>query len=588
VSVAPWIVGSAPSTRFPVWTRANIGEVFPDPVGPLSFQLMMWEGAELGWRDAWEKIGAFDHAEFNPNDFEVLGIFGGYGYLNASVWRVFGERTPGLSAAMIDGLFFGNQPGIPPYVEAPGDVSEAHTAKIGETLGWVLSTERLDEVYSDKAYVDSLQTARPDFASMSNEALWSYARETMFNGDGVHSFRYFFKQHLWITMLSSVPPGALEQICAAVGRPGDVLKLQAGLGDVESAAPSYAMWNLSRMIRKSATLTKAFDGGIDGALSAIGDAANGGDADAKAYLSAWKDFIAEFGARGPNEWEMRIDTWETKPTLALAAIERIRMSPDDANPTPHNTERGVERERIRDEIAAMLAGDPATQGMFLAACRAAVLFNQGRERTKTNTIRYIHEGARLPLMELGRRMVAAGHLIDANDFGLIQLTEFDAFLADPGSFKSKVVERRAQFETYLHLQEPFVFGGVQPDVSTWVQKGANAVSLAAVGDVLTGVPGCTGIVKGRARVVLNALDPTALEPGDILVAPHTDPSWTPLFVPAGGVVVNVGAPQSHAMIVSRELGIPCVPGITDATRRIPNGAMIEVNGEAGTVTILSL
>jgi pyruvate,water dikinase len=95
-------------------------------------------------------------------------------------------------------------------------------------------------------------------------------------------------------------------------------------------------------------------------------------------------------------------------------------------------------------------------------------------------------------------------------------------------------------------------------------------------------------VTGVARVVLDPIDPTALEPGDILVAPITDPSWTPLFVSAGGVVVDVGAAQSHAMIVSRELGIPCVPSVTSATRRIPNGATVTVNGDAGTVTIVSL
>jgi rifampicin phosphotransferase len=95
-------------------------------------------------------------------------------------------------------------------------------------------------------------------------------------------------------------------------------------------------------------------------------------------------------------------------------------------------------------------------------------------------------------------------------------------------------------------------------------------------------------VRGIARVVVDPLDPSDFEPGEILIAPLTDPSWTPLFVPASGVVVNVGAPQSHAVIVSRELGIPCVPSVTDATRRIPNGTLIELDGDAGTVTVLDV
>lgn len=72
----------------------------------------------------------------------------------------------------------------------------------------------------------------------------------------------------------------------------------------------------------------------------------------------------------------------------------------------------------------------------------------------------------------------------------------------------------------------------------------------------------------------------------MLVAPITDPAWTPLFLPSAAVVVDVGALMSHAVIVSRELGIPCVVSVDGATRRIPDGALVEVDGTAGTVTVL--
>ena len=81
-------------------------------------------------------------------------------------------------------------------------------------------------------------------------------------------------------------------------------------------------------------------------------------------------------------------------------------------------------------------------------------------------------------------------------------------------------------------------------------------------------------------------DPGALRPGDILVAPNTDPSWTPLFLAVSAVVVDVGAMNSHAVIISRELGIPCAVGVSDASGRIIDGQMIEVDGGAGTVRIL--
>ena len=111
-------------------------------------------------------------------------------------------------------------------------------------------------------------------------------------------------------------------------------------------------------------------------------------------------------------------------------------------------------------------------------------------------------------------------------------------------------------------------------------------SPLGVGDVLVGTPGSPGTGTGRARVLLSSRDPGALEPGDVLVAPGTDPSWTPLFVPAAAVVVDVGAMLSHAVIVSRELGLPCVVSVTGATRTIADGALVEVDGAAGTVTIL--
>ena len=109
-----------------------------------------------------------------------------------------------------------------------------------------------------------------------------------------------------------------------------------------------------------------------------------------------------------------------------------------------------------------------------------------------------------------------------------------------------------------------------------------------MGDEIAGVSGSPGTVRGTARVVLDPGDPRGLEPGDILVAPHTDPSWTPLFMTAGGVVVNVGGQISHAVIVSRELGLPCVVSATDATTRITDGATIEVNGDTGAVTVIEL
>jgi len=574
----PWVVASNPSQRYPLWTRANVGEVFPDPVAPLTFTLLMEVETEGAWRDALVKMGAFTHDEFAPGEMETLGVFGGYCYLNASVTRILGERGPGLTAQAMDDLFFGAQPGIPPYEVAPGDQNEARTADIGATFQWVLSTDFLEIPAVGQQDVDAIRAARPNLESMSNEQLWQHARDMMLT-----NFRRFFGDHIYITFLSTVPVGALAQITAAVGRPEDAMRLISGVGDVESAAPSTLMWKLGRMVANDAELTAAFEAGMGGLMERL----RAGGASSQGFLKDFEEFIRRYGARGPNEWEIRNHTWETRPALALAAIDRMRLAANEADPGLRNKHMVEERERAFREISEMLAGDPATQGMFQAATKAAALFQAGRERTKTNCIKMGHE-ARMAMHLLGKRMVEAGKADEVGDFGLLMADEVDDWLKDSAKFRADIRERRELMAQYAGLEEPFVFWGTQPEPSTWPGRGESAVEPVSEGDVLQGFPGCPGEVTGKARVVLDPIDPSALEPGDILVAPITDPSWTPLFVSAGGVVVDVGAAQSHAMIVSRELGIPCVPSVTNGTRRIPHGATILVNGNAGTVTILKL
>lgn len=574
----PWVVGSRPSKRYPLWTRANVGEVFPDPVAPLSFSLVMEKDTELAWRDALVRMGAFTYDEFDPDNMETVGVFGGYCYLNAQVTRILGERAPGLSAQAMDDLFYGAQPGIPPYEPSPGDQNEARTADLAKTFEWAMSVQELERPALDAKRIAGLRAARPELENLSNEALWAYAR-----GIALANHRRLFGEHIFTTFVSTVPVGAVTQICAAVGRPADALRVIQGVGDVASAAPSLAMWEMGRMIASDRELTAAFDAGVEGVLERVRGLGEAG----RRFLAAFDAFLYEFGCRGPNEWESRCHTWETKPELALAAIDRMRLAPDSAAPAAKNAQLAAERERVTQEVAAMLAGDPQTQGLFLAAAKAARVFQAGRERTKTNNIRMIHE-MRMAMHTVGRRMVAGGHLEEEGDYAFLLAQEVDDWLEHPAKYADTIAERKALYHVYNALQEPFVFWGEIPDPATWPKKADVAFEPAKPGDVLQGYQGCAGKATGRARVVLDPLDPRGLEPGDILVAPITDPSWTPLFVPAAAVVVDVGAAQSHAMIVSRELGIPCVPSVTNATKRIPDGATIAVDGDAGTVTVLAL
>lgn len=540
------------SARFPIYTRANVGEVFPDPVTPLTATTGLWL-AELGWRDAWQRMRVFDADEMPDGEFCQIGVVGGYCYLNVSLARVFGERAPGLSWQDIDAQFFGTQPGVPPYQEMPGDVRPDLTEKIGEVFAWALAQTSLDdltELTEDREETVQLRAARPDHTAMTDAELWARYEELL----PVH--RRLFGHHLFVTYLATVPLGIITAVATAVGRPDLVLPIIAGIGDVDSAAPSHAMWAMSRLTPDSAEMSAA--------------------------LTA---FVEEFGSRGPNEWETRSPTWETMPELALAAIERMRQAPDSMAPGTQNALRARQREEAAATLLAMVESDPATHGQLAAAIASSKAWLPGRERTKTNNIRLIHE-IRMPMRELGRRMVERGVFDEIEDFGFLLGSEMEAFLAEPHAYRDEIRRRRADYLHLYDVEPPFVFVGEPPPLDEWVRRGSVAVERLTSGDTLAGVPGCSGVAEGRARVILDSHDPTALEPGDILVAPITDPSWTPLFVPAAGVVVDVGAPLSHAIIVSRELGIPCVVSATGATRAIPDGAIVRVDGNTGVVTVL--
>jgi pyruvate,water dikinase len=548
-----YVTDTALSARFPIYTRANVGEVFPDPVTPLTSDTALWL-AELGWRDAWARMGAFELDEFPDDQFCQLGVLGGYCYLNASLVRLFGERAPGLSWRAMDEQFFGVQHGIPDYEEHPGDRRPDLTTKLGETFSWVFGQTTLTDLArltDHRTLTIELRARRPDLTSMSERQLWERFQHLL----PVH--QELFAEHIFTSYMASVPAGVISTIANAVGRPDLVLTVLAGIGEVDSAAPSHAMWALSRIDQRS-------DEFVDGLAR----------------------FLFDFGSRGPNEWEARSPTWETRPALAIAAIDRMRAAPDSAAPAGQFEVRALQRQEATAELLDLVKGDADAHASLQAAIGCSTAWLPGRERTKTNCIRLIHE-MRMSMREIGRRMVERGVFDEIEDFGFVRAAEIDVLLeGDASTLTPLIRERRAQYQALQAKVPPFVFVGSAEGPDTWPLRGATTVDHLAAGDELRGLPGCPGVAEGYARVILDPNDAFALDPGDVLVAPITDPSWTPLFVPAAAVVVDVGAALSHAIIVSRELGIPCVVSATDATRRIPDGAWIRVDGGAGVVTVL--
>lgn len=577
-------VGTDASDRFPIYTRGNAGEVYPLVYRPLSFSIAQ-QSSERAMRRACLRSGLIrpEEVEGVPLSTAVVsGVFGGYAYLNLSIQRLMSARVPGGSATDADASFLGV--GDPPdHVPLKGE-RNVRASLAGLRYVWRLTgTKDLPDLDRDeldiRRYLESLSAP----ATATDADLLSATTDEL-----VERFSGWFETHIVVSFGAGAMMSLLTQLCEQFVDDASVAtRLMSGLGDVDSVAPSHAMWSLGRSIAASASLSLVFDDGIPGVWDRLQDAAqdeaaNGVEGgEATTFVNAFRSFLAEFGSRGPNEWDTAFDTWETDPELALALIDRMRLTDPSHAPGAQHERLLAERIELEAEVVSKLAGPK--RRIFLRVLRSARLYMRGREQAKTTLVKAIH-GARLRAQELDRRMTARSGG-QRGDLWYLVDEELDAYVADPASFAEVIGERRELHDRLAERIPPFYFEGEISPIEEWELRSTEREKMVA-GDSIVGLPGCAGVARGRARIVTDPADPRGLEPGDVLVAPLTDPSWTPLFVPAEAVVVDVGAPMSHAVIVSRELGIPCAISVLDATRRIPDGALIEVDGATGTVTVI--
>lgn len=569
-----WITDSQRWERLPYYTRANAGEVLPDPCSPLGWSLVFEQGLLKGWLRGFVEFGVYADRELPDDPPPVAGLFGGYFYLNLSHMRLLGLRM-GMTVEQFDAALLGSHPDAPPYEPHPDDQNEACSAKTAQTIGEILQRTEFPEIDEDSARVRGLRRARPDLGALSDAELVTHARSFLGELDNA------FARHDYSSLASTVGQAMLTQLCAEVGRPELLLDLISGLGDVESASPSSGLWQLSRLANGSPGLRGLFDQGAPAVAAALRDASGG---ELPRFRSAFEDFLATYGMRGPNEWDIRARSWDADPLQALAHVDTLRHSPDDGSPQVRAERLSARRKQVADELRQALAGDDDKQMTLELALRSSRDTIPLREQTKANATVVINE-VRLALRELGRRGVDAGRLSEPEDVMMLHSDELDRYVADPGSFSATIQERLVGYRSLFELEPPFIIAKDLPPLSEWRRRSQARPASAEHGAVLRGVGGSAGSYTGRARVVHDLADAVALEPGEVMVAPLTDAAWTPLFLVAGAVVVDMGALNSHAVVVSREVGLPCVLSVTDATSVLTDGMLLTVDGTAGSVTV---
>ncbi|WP_435156770.1 PEP/pyruvate-binding domain-containing protein [Haladaptatus sp. DFWS20] len=340
-----------------------------------------------------------------------------------------------------------------------------------------------------------------------------------------------------------------------------VTRINLGLGDLANVAREHPP--VATAIRDGAS------------LAALKDVEGGGR-----FLKALETFLDEFGHRGTGEIDLSRPRWREDPSMLLAVV-RANLA-DEAS--------GDHRERIRRledeaELAAARLEGRADHGLLGPLRRRYVRW---LIRTYRDTI-YLREypkqeaaraftAWRTALLDAGEALVAAGHLDQQGDVWYLHRDElFDAL--DGAHVDVDIAARRREHARHIEFDAPPVLTSEGEAIRSHTER--EMVPEGAL--VGTGVS--SGVVEGVARVIRDPSTAT-VESGEILVAPSTDPGWTPLFLNAAGLVSEVGGAVSHGALVAREYGLPAVVSVPEATKRIRTGQRIRIDGISGTIEVL--
>jgi pyruvate,water dikinase len=289
------------------------------------------------------------------------------------------------------------------------------------------------------------------------------------------------------------------------------------------------------------------------------------------------DFLRLYGHRGVAEIDLGLPRWSEDPTYIMGVLANyLRLQDPQSAPDVQFGRATREAEEMVTELSRRASRKGRLRGALVRFLLGRARELSGLRETPKFSIVLLLARVRDLLWPVGEELAQAGRLGKAGDIFFVSVPEAWAALAGE-DLRAIVSERRTVYEQEMgrkHVPRLLLSDGTEPTADQHGEAGA--------GDVLRGTPASGGVATGKARVIL---DPGSahLEPGEILVAPSTDPGWTPLFLTAGGLVMEMGGPMSHGAIVAREYGIPAVVGVPDATERVETGQRITVDGSGGIV-----
>ncbi|MFO7650498.1 MAG: PEP/pyruvate-binding domain-containing protein, partial [bacterium] len=548
-----WLVQSRPITALKrrswadrqVWSSSNAAEVLPSVLTPLVWSTLgQYLNRILG--AVFERIGV----SFGTHP--LFGEVAGRVYTNLNTFTAMVRRMP-FANRMSQAQMFGGaalSPEDRARLELDADEMPDIQASAWRTLvrlpGFLLWLSRHGTGRGRRWMADIIarnnRSERPDLARFDEPGLLAQLDKTLAGlstgGDGLG---YALVGMMYTSVLYDLCRRWLGDTSGAIAS-----RLLAGTGELLSAQAGIELWRLGRAAAASEPVRAAVLAGQawPETRAALEDSDPGRD-----FLARWDSFARRHGHHARGEMDPFQPRWSDQPGYLLGVVRGYAAA------SGHDPEADIARRaEERDRLAAELHGrfkNPLKRVLFRHVVAQAQRSAAIRENLKDIAIRVI-TSVRAVICEIGRRLVIAGRTENPDDVFFLELEEIAPALSGKAQFapRERVAARRAEYERNLGLTPPAIVVG-RYDPATH-----RAVPFDSSARTLKGLAVSPGRVTGPARVVLLADATVQVMPGEILVAPFTDPGWTPYFIPAAGIVIDQGGLMSHGSIIAREYGIP--------------------------------
>jgi pyruvate,water dikinase len=508
------------------WTRVNVGEAFPGVPTPLTWT---WAGpaSDAGVTRGWVRMGVFPRSQSRPGPDvteHFVAISQGRALLNLDRLREIGDRIPFNSGDKVEQTLFSSD----------------------EVAGTSRPVRGRYPFVATKLPVAVILARRSLLASAPVTGAWWTESVRRVAGDGA---------------------AARVLLAESAQRYSDLAMHQAQT----TVAGQGLFEGLTALCRRYELPDSAA-----GALATTSEHTP----EVRTVEDLWRyahgslsleSFLARHGYHAPVQGELAVPSWRVDPSPVQALADTYRRRADGEDPAAVQRRRRQERDGLEQTLLerAPRAAAPVVRKL-LAAVRAFVPL---REVARLQFLQ-CYDVARAGANRLAGDLVGSGALADADDVFYLALDELVAGGDPRPDVVAKRRERRASYEA---CELPLRFTGAPEPLP--VERGAADGSLVGIG-------GSAGVAEGRARVVEGPDDTNGLEDGEVLVAETTNPSYASFFLVASAVVVDIGGMLSHAAIVAREMGIPCVINTRNARHTIRTGDLVRVDGDRGVVEVL--